>query len=163
MWPTIWARLDSRYTAGSTTIILMIAHRRTEETPVAEHFNGDGHALSDMTVVAIDQVYSHYPCLRKIRESRWIRTLGTSYPSGMNLRVDSLWNLLDDHLPTRGFNVPPCQTTKLRVSIIPQIDNSCIILTINVMYYLMYRALAILKKAELGLKRRWGSAHCLPS
>ena len=29
-------------------------------------------------------------CLRKIRESRWIRTPGTSYPLGMNLRVDSL-------------------------------------------------------------------------
>ena len=104
-----------------------IAHRRTEESPVAEHFNGEGHALSDMTVVAIDQIYSHDPCLRKIRESRWIRTLGTSYPSGMNLRVDSLWNLLDDHRRTRGFNVPSCQTSRLRVSIIPQINNYCII------------------------------------
>ena len=93
-----------------------IAHRRTEESPVAEHFNSDGHTLSDMTVVVIDQIYRHDPCLRKIRESRWIRTLGTSYPSGMNLRVDSLWNLLDDHLPTRGFNVPPYQTSWLRVS-----------------------------------------------
>ena len=67
-----------------------IAHRRTEESPVAEHFNGDGHPLSDTTVVAIDEIYSQDPCLRKMQESRWIRILGTSYPSGMNLRVDSL-------------------------------------------------------------------------
>ena len=33
-----------------------IAHRRTEESPVAEHFNGEGHTLADMTVVAIDQL-----------------------------------------------------------------------------------------------------------
>ena len=67
-----------------------IRHRRTEESPVAEHFNGAGHTLADLTVVAIDQLHSHDACLRKIRESRWIRTLGTSYPFGMNLRVDSL-------------------------------------------------------------------------
>ena len=38
-----------------------IPHRRTEESPVAEHFNGEGHTLADMTVVAIDQLYSHDP------------------------------------------------------------------------------------------------------
>ena len=64
--------------------------KRTEESPVAEHFNGAGHTLVDLTVVAIDQLYSHDPCLCKIRESRWIRTLGTANPFGMNLRVDSL-------------------------------------------------------------------------
>ena len=77
-----------------------IRHRRTEESPVAEHFNGAGHTLADLTVVAIDQLHSHDACLRKIRESRWIRTLGTSYPFGMNLRVDSLWNLRDDYRRT---------------------------------------------------------------
>ena len=102
-----------------------IAHSRTEESTLAEHFNSDEHALSDLTVVVTDQIYSHDACLLKIRESRWIRTLGTSYPSGMNLRVDFLWNLLDDHLPTRGFNVTPYQTSRLRVSIIPLIDNYC--------------------------------------
>ena len=64
-----------------------IAHRRTEESPVAEHFNGKRHTFAEMTVVVIGQLYSHGPCLRKIRESRWIRTLGTSHPFGMNLRV----------------------------------------------------------------------------
>ena len=67
-----------------------ITHRRTDESPVAQHFNGDAHSLADMAVMVIDQMRSRDPCLRKIRESRWIRTLGTSYPSGMNLRVDSL-------------------------------------------------------------------------
>ena len=59
------------------------------ELPVAKHFNGDGHTLADMTAVAMDQIHSHNQCLRKVRESRWIRTLGTWHPSGMNLRVDS--------------------------------------------------------------------------
>ena len=68
-----------------------IAHRRTDESPVAEHFNNGAHSLADMTVMVIDAVYSHDSCLRKIRESRWIRTLKTSIPLGMNLRVDSLW------------------------------------------------------------------------
>ena len=77
-----------------------IRQRRTEEPPVAEHFNGAGHTLGDLTVMAIDQLCSHDYCLCKIRESRWIRTLGTSYPLGMNLRVDSLWNLPDDYLRT---------------------------------------------------------------
>ena len=67
-----------------------IRHRRTEESLVAEHFNGAGHTLADLTVVAIDQLYSHDACICKILESRWIRTLGTSYPFGINLRVDSL-------------------------------------------------------------------------
>ena len=53
-----------------------IMHRRTEESPVAEQFSGKGHTLVDMTIVAIDQIHSHDPCLRKIWESRWIRTLG---------------------------------------------------------------------------------------
>ena len=46
-----------------------VMQRRTEEFPVAEHFNGEGHTLTDLTVVAIDQLYSHDTCLRKIRES----------------------------------------------------------------------------------------------
>ena len=67
-----------------------IAHRRTEESPVAEHFNSGVHEELDMTVMAIELARSRDACLRKIRESRWIRTLGTSSPSGMNLRVDGL-------------------------------------------------------------------------
>ena len=77
-----------------------IAHGRTEESPVAEHFTGDGHTQVDMVVAVIPQLYSRDSCLRKIRESRWIRTVGTSYYSGMNLRVDSLWNLPNHHQPT---------------------------------------------------------------
>ena len=67
-----------------------IALRRTEESLVAEHFTGDGHTQTDMVVTVVDQLYNYDPCLRKIQESRWIRILGTSFPSGINLRVDSL-------------------------------------------------------------------------
>ena len=67
-----------------------IMHRRTDESPVAAHFNSEAHSMEDMTVMVIDQIHSRDPTLRKIKESRWIRDLGTSYPFGMNLRVDSL-------------------------------------------------------------------------
>ena len=51
-----------------------IVHRRTGQSPVAEHFSGDGHSQADMAIMVIDQIQSHDPCLRKIRESRLIRT-----------------------------------------------------------------------------------------
>ena len=65
-------------------------HGEMEKSPVAEHFNSEGHTLADMTVMAINKIHSHDSCLHKIQESRWIRTLGASYPSGMNLGMDSL-------------------------------------------------------------------------
>ena len=67
-----------------------ISHQKTDESPVAEHFNNGTHVESGMAVMAIDLVHSCDAFLRKIRESRWIRTLGSSSPLGMNLRVDSL-------------------------------------------------------------------------
>ena len=67
-----------------------ILHRRTEEFPVAKHFNSHGHSQVEMAVVAIAHIQSCDPYLRKIRESRWLRALGTSCPSGMNFKVDSL-------------------------------------------------------------------------
>ena len=79
-----------------------IRQSRTEESPVPEHFNSTGHTLADLTVVTIDQLYSHDTCLCKIRESRWIRTLLTSHDFEMNLRVDSLRILRNDYLRTPG-------------------------------------------------------------
>ena len=67
-----------------------ITHRRTEESPVAEHFNSGAYKESDMAVMVIELALSRDACLWKIREGRWTRTLGTSSPVGMNLRVDSL-------------------------------------------------------------------------
>ena len=45
----------------------------------------------DMAVTVIDKLYSPDPTLRKMRESRWIRDLRTTFPQGMCLTVDSLW------------------------------------------------------------------------
>ena len=52
-----------------------ITHQRTDDSPVAEHFNADAPLLADMSVMVIDQIRSCDPCLRKILESRWIRTI----------------------------------------------------------------------------------------
>ena len=65
-------------------------HRRTDEPPVSKHFNSRTHNLADMSVMVIECAHSQDPCLHRIRESKWIRTLGTSFPQGMNLREDSL-------------------------------------------------------------------------
>ena len=67
-----------------------ITHCRTLEKPVAAHFNSGEHSVEDMRVMVIERLRKDDPVLRKIRESRWIGTLDTSSPNGMNLRTDSL-------------------------------------------------------------------------
>ena len=45
-----------------------ITHRRTEEFPVAAHFNSGTHVESDMLITDIELARSRDACLRKIRE-----------------------------------------------------------------------------------------------
>ena len=63
---------------------------RTEDSPVLVHFKSDAHSQANTTVMAIDEVQSCDLCLQKIWDRRWIRILGTSFPYGMNFRVNSL-------------------------------------------------------------------------
>ena len=44
----------------------------------------------DMAIMVIKHAHGYEPCPRKTKKGRWIRTLGTSSPQRMNLRVDSL-------------------------------------------------------------------------
>ena len=81
--------------------------KRTEDSPVVDHFNYSAHSLADMTVMVIDLFSSHDSCLCKIRVSRWIRTLRTSFPPGMNFRVGSLWYLLPAFPSITTFNCLP--------------------------------------------------------
>ena len=67
-----------------------IVHHRIQEKPVAAHFNSGEHSVEDMTVMIIERLWKDDLVLRKIRESRWISTLDTASPKGMNLRTDSL-------------------------------------------------------------------------
>ena len=67
-----------------------ITHGRIEESPVAAHFRSADHSEADLSVRVIDRLWTEDVILRKNRESRWIRALGTSWPSGMNLRTDAL-------------------------------------------------------------------------
>ena len=50
-------------------------HTMTDDSPVVAHFNNDIDSQTDMTLMVIDLEQSYDPCLRKIWESRWIRTL----------------------------------------------------------------------------------------
>ena len=64
--------------------------QKDRRKPVAAHFNTRGHSVEDMEVMVTDRLWTDDPVLRKIRESRWIRTLDTSYPRGTNRRTDTL-------------------------------------------------------------------------
>ena len=66
-----------------------ITHQRTDESPVAVHFNNAAHTVGHMAVTVIDQLHSPDPTLWKMREGRWITNLRTAFPQEMNLRVDT--------------------------------------------------------------------------
>ena len=67
-----------------------VTHGRIEESTVAAHFRSDGHSESDLLVCVIDRLWTEDTIRWKNEESRWIRTLGTLLPRGMNLRSDAL-------------------------------------------------------------------------
>ena len=69
-----------------------ITQWRTYISPVAKHFNSGAHLESDMKVMVVELHVSTScdPCLQKVKEGRWIRTLEISSPLWMNLPVDSL-------------------------------------------------------------------------
>ena len=64
-----------------------IIYKRIEDKPVATHFNTQGHSVEDLAVMVIERLWKDDPVLRKIRENKWIRTLDTPHPRGMNLRT----------------------------------------------------------------------------
>ena len=64
-----------------------IAHSRIDESPVATQFTSQGHTEAKLSVMIIDKDEA---ILRKISESRWIRSLKTFWPLGMNLRTGGL-------------------------------------------------------------------------
>ena len=68
-------------------------HWRTDESTVSVHLNSGPHTLADRSVMVVKHAHHRDPCLRRIRESRWIGTLGTLFPPGMNVRDDRVWNL----------------------------------------------------------------------
>ena len=59
-----------------------VRHNRTEKL-VALHFNSPGHTLDDLRVMVIERLWKSDTVLRKIRESRWISTLDTTWPKGI--------------------------------------------------------------------------------
>ena len=67
-----------------------IIHKRIEDKPVVAHFNTQGHSVEDLAVMVIESLWKDDPVIQKIRENKWIRTLDTSHPRGMNLRTDTL-------------------------------------------------------------------------
>ena len=61
-----------------------IAHQSTDLSPVAEHVNSGAHLELDMIFMVIELSFTSDPRLQSIREGRWIGTLRTLLPLGMN-------------------------------------------------------------------------------
>ena len=71
----------------------MTLQQRSTAMTLQQHFKSVPRSLIEMSAMVINWDCSQDPCLSGIKESRWIRTLGISFPLGMNLRGASLWKL----------------------------------------------------------------------
>ena len=60
-----------------------IMHGHIEKSEVATHFNSDGYREADLTVMITNKLWRKETTMRKIRERRWIRTLGSLWPMGI--------------------------------------------------------------------------------
>ena len=58
-------------------------------THVATHFITDDHSLSDFSFMPIDLVPDEME--RLLTETKWIRKMGTKFPSGLNAKL--LYNI----------------------------------------------------------------------
>ena len=52
---------------------------------ISEHFNGAAHSIIHLRVFPLEKIETDDDKLRKNRESYWIKTLNTKYPSGLNV------------------------------------------------------------------------------
>ena len=50
-------------------------HCNLPDQPVAVHFNLVDHAIDDLSILVIEQVWRDDPAYRKLQESYWIHTL----------------------------------------------------------------------------------------
>ena len=57
---------------------------------MATHCSSVDHSETNYVAVVIDKLKRPNTIPRKIRESGWIRTRGTTQPGGMDVRVDTL-------------------------------------------------------------------------
>ena len=58
--------------------------RNNNSNPIAEHFNSDKHNIKDIEIVGLEKIKKNDIHLRKIRESFWIKKMGTLHPKGLN-------------------------------------------------------------------------------
>ena len=87
--PRLHRTMDSQW-IRTLGILFPLGMRGLTSSPVSLHFNSGPHSLADMSVMVFESAHSQDHCLRRTMDSQWIRTLGTSFPLGMNLRDDSL-------------------------------------------------------------------------
>ena len=81
-----------------------IRHKKTEK-PVA---NSRDHTMDDVQVMVIERIWRNDTVLRKIREKRWISTLDTSWPNGMNLRTTA-YDMSHNQIVSRLHKLSPYQ------------------------------------------------------
>ena len=59
----------------------------TDSNDIAVHFNSDGHAINDLSVLVIKSVF-FYISKGRLTQSKLIRPLGTLHPLGLNRESD---------------------------------------------------------------------------
>ena len=60
------------------------AIRKGADDPVPRHFASNNHRIDDLKIVGIEKIKSNDIHYRKIRESFWIKKMGTLKPNGIN-------------------------------------------------------------------------------
>ena len=58
--------------------------KRQTDDPVASHFNSKGHDKDCLKIIGVEKIKGKDIHFRKIRESFWIKKMGTLIPNGLN-------------------------------------------------------------------------------
>ena len=90
-----------------------IAHRRTEDSAVAEHFNSRHSSKQTWWLWWLTNYKALTPACERWGNAGGSGLGGTSAPAGMNLRVDSLSSLPDSTCGHLWIVIPPELTSSL--------------------------------------------------
>ena len=110
----VWPGLDSHssWEWMATGLSSPMVEPRSHQWPPTS--NSAGHSEANLCVLIIDRQWREDAILRKNGESRGIRTWGSSWPRGMNLRTDGLWPICPNRPPILYLDQAPQEIIHLQ-------------------------------------------------
>ena len=72
--------------------------RTKQNNSVGQHFNGPGHSLANMNILAIEKVFSRGTAIIEKRESHWINKLEAEFKGLNRTKWNKLVSFLYSHL-----------------------------------------------------------------